>query len=84
MVDLPAAAWDAALGASLSVPTVDGPVQLTLPARVTSGQRLRLLGTGMPRRRGGHGDLLAAVRITVPSQLSVEQRELFERLKQTS
>lgn len=84
VVDLPVAAWDAALGASLSVPTVDGQVQLKLPAGVTSGQRLRLRGKGMPRRRGGHGDLLAAVRITVPSQLSVEQRELFERLKQTS
>ncbi|MBK6849637.1 MAG: DnaJ domain-containing protein [Proteobacteria bacterium] len=84
VVELPVAAWDAALGASLPVPTVDGQVQLKLPAGVTSGQRLRLRGKGLPRHRGGHGDLLAAVRITVPSQLSDAQRELFERLKQTS
>lgn len=83
VVELAVAAWDAALGASLAVPTIGGEVQLKLPAGVTSGQRLRLRGKGLPRRHGGHGDLLAEVRLTVPSPLSTEQRDLFERLKGT-
>ncbi len=78
-VDLPA--WDAALGGKIPVPTLDGEVQMTVPAGLSSGQRLRLKGRGMPRRGGGQGDLFAELRVTVPKQLSDEQRELLEQLK---
>lgn len=79
-VDVPA--WDAALGAKVPVPTLDGEVKLTLPAGVASGQRLRLKGKGMPKKGGQQGDLYAELRVTVPRQLSEGERELFEQLRE--
>ena len=79
-VDVPA--WDAALGCKVPVPTLDGEVQMTLPAGLRSGQRMRLKGKGLARRKGGPGDLYAELRITVPGELSDEQRRLFEQLKE--
>jgi curved DNA-binding protein len=75
-------AWDAALGGQIPVPTLDEPVQMTLPAGLSSGQRLRLRGKGLPRRDGTRGDLYARLQITVPARLTREQRELFTRLQQ--
>lgn len=77
-------AWDAALGAKVRVPTFDGDVQMTIPSGISSGQKLRLRGKGLPRRSGGHGDLFAEIRVTIPAQLSPKQRELFEKLKEVS
>jgi curved DNA-binding protein len=74
-------AWDAALGARIPVPTMDGEVSMTLPPGLSSGQRLRLRGKGLPRRSGGSGDLFAELQIVVPEELTDEQRELFERLR---
>ncbi len=79
-VDVPA--WDAALGAKLPVPTLDGEVKLTLPAGVASGQRLRLKGKGMPQKGAQNGDLYAELRITVPRQLSEGERKLFAQLRE--
>ncbi len=81
-VDVPA--WDAALGCKVPVPTMDGEVQMTLPAGLRSGQRMRLKGKGLTQRKGGQGDLYAELRITVPGELTDEQRELFEKLKENS
>ncbi len=74
-------AWDAALGARVPVPTMEGEVKMTLPAGLSSGQRLRIKGKGLPRRAGGSGDLYAELEIVVPKELSEEQQELFERLR---
>jgi curved DNA-binding protein len=85
VVELPVSAWDAALGAKVDVDTLDGgQLTLTLPAGVSSGQRLRLKGKGLPRKAGGAGDLQARVKIVVPSQLSNKQRKLFEKLRAAS
>jgi curved DNA-binding protein len=84
VVELPVDAWDAALGARLPVPTLDGEVQLTLPQGLSSGRRLRLRGKGLPRRTGGRGDLFARIRIVVPQQLTPEQEQLFVRLRAVS
>ena len=57
------------------------------PSETQHGRVLRLIGKGMPRKRGastGHGDLLATVKVVLPSDLSDEQRELFERLREPS
>jgi curved DNA-binding protein len=83
-VDLPVTAWEAALGASVPVPTLDGERQVTVPAGSSCGRRLRLRGAGMPGPRGGHGDLYAHVQIRMPRTLSDEERSLYERLAQTS
>ena len=81
VVALKVMAWDAALGARVPVPTMEGQVQMTLPRGLSSGQRLRLKGKGLPRRAGGSGDLFAELKIAVPGELSDEQQELFERLR---
>ncbi|ADB49082.1 DnaJ C-terminal domain-containing protein [Conexibacter woesei] len=83
-LDLPAAPWEAALGATVRVPTLRGSARLRIPAGTSSGRRLRLRGEGMPDPGGRPGDLYAVVQIHVPRRLTREQRELFERLAQAS
>lgn len=79
-VDVPVA--DAALGGEVRVPTLKGrALALTIPAGTQAGKVFRLAGQGMPRARGGFGDLHAKVRLVLPEQLTKEQRELFERLR---
>ncbi len=80
-VDLPLAPWEAALGASVEVPTPAGAVNLKVRAGTSSGQKLRLAGRGLPRPRGGAGDLFAVAQIVVPAELSERERELYEELK---
>jgi curved DNA-binding protein len=82
--DLALAPWEAALGAEVEVPTLDGPVLLTVPPGTRSGRKLRLRGRGLANGRGGHGDLYAAVRIDVPTTLSDRERELFKQLADAS
>ncbi|HZV73297.1 MAG TPA: DnaJ C-terminal domain-containing protein [Conexibacter sp.] len=83
-VELPVAPWEAALGATVPVPTLTGTVRVKVPAGSSCGRRLRLRGAGMPGPRGGHGDLHAVVKIAVPKQLGERERELFEQLRDTS
>ncbi len=83
-IDLPVAPWEAALGATVPVPTPGGDVKLKVPAGSSSGRRLRLRGKGMPNQRGKPGDAYAEVRIVVPQSLSERERELFEELARAS
>lgn len=83
-VELPVAPWEAALGATVPVPTLTGTAQVRLPAGSSSGRRLRLRGRGLPKRAGGHGDLYATVQIAVPRQPSDQERDLFEQLASVS
>jgi curved DNA-binding protein len=83
-VDLPVAPWQAALGATVPVQTLDGTTQLRVPAGSSSGRRLRLRGRGLPKSGGGRGDLHAVVKITVPKELSDRERELYEELAEIS
>jgi len=78
--------WDAALGAKVDVPTMDGDVTLTVPPGTPSGGKLRLKGKGLPGKRKGDtpGDLLVRVMIDVPKELTDKQRELFEKLRDGS
>ncbi len=74
----------AAVGASLQVPTLDGPSPIEIPPGTQPGEVLTVRGQGMPSlRRGRHGDLRVVVNVIVPRRLSAEQRELFERLHDT-
>jgi curved DNA-binding protein len=79
-VELPIAPWEAALGAKVSVPTLDGPVEMTVPAGAQGGQRLRLRGQGLNRRRGGRGDEYVKLKIVIPQKLTSQEKELFEKL----
>jgi curved DNA-binding protein len=82
--DLPVTPWEAALGATVSVPTLEGSSRVRVPPGSSCGRKLRLRGQGMPGPRGGHGDLYAAVKIEVPKTLTDEEREHFEALASVS
>lgn len=79
--DLALAPWEAALGAEVQVPTLDGPVVLTVPAGTRSGRKLRLRGRGL---RDGHSDLYAIVHIDVPTTLTEPERALYVELARIS
>jgi DnaJ-class molecular chaperone len=79
-IELPVAPWEAALGAKVSVPTLDSPVEMKIPAGTQGGQRLRLRGQGLNRRGGGRGDEYAKIKIVIPPRLGPKERELFENL----
>jgi curved DNA-binding protein len=83
-VDLPVAPWEAALGASVELETLDGRARVKVPSGSSCGRRLRLRGQGMPSADGRPGDLYAHVKVMMPKRLSREERELFERLAATS
>lgn len=76
--DLPVAPWEAALGGSVTAPTPDGDVQLTIPSGSTSGRKLRLKGRGLPGNPPG--DLYAVLGIVVPPAQSAESRDAYEAL----
>lgn len=81
-LDVPAP--QAALGATLEVPTLEGSASLELPAGTQPGEVLTLRGEGMPGlRRGRRGDLRVVVNVVVPRRLTAEQRELLEQLDET-
>lgn len=84
LVEVPLAPFEAALGAKVSVPLLEGEATLSVPAGSSSGARLRLRGQGLPRRDGTRGDLLAELQIVVPRELDPEERELYERLAKVS
>jgi DnaJ-class molecular chaperone len=83
-LELPVAPWEVALGGRVSVPTLNGVVEMTIPAGSQGGQRLRLRGKGMRRQGDGAGDLYVKLKIVVPPKLTAEERELFEKLAATS
>ncbi len=83
-VERPIAPWEAVLGGRIDVPTIDGQVEVTVPAGAQSGQRLRLRGQGLNKRRGGRGDEYVRLKIIVPKEVSAEERRLFEELRRVS
>jgi molecular chaperone DnaJ len=74
---------EAALGSSVTVPSLSGPVTLKIPPGTKSGQTLRVRGRGV-HRGNSKGDLLVTVEVAVPSQLSNEQRKAIEELAKAS
>jgi len=81
-VELPVTYPEAALGANVAVPTLNGPVTLKVPAGTASGRTFRIRGKGVPKK-GGRGDLLVTVKVDVPHKLSREEKSLLRELKET-
>jgi DnaJ-class molecular chaperone len=77
-IDLPITLYEAVLGAKVRVPTLDKPVEITVPAGTSSGRTFRLKGKGFPTK-GGHGDFLATVRIVLPGREEPELEELMRK-----
>jgi curved DNA-binding protein len=83
-IEVPLAPWEAALGAQVEVPTLEGRVTMKVPPGSRAGQKLRLAGKGLPKPGGGAGDLYAALTIAVPATLTEREKALFEELRQSS
>lgn len=83
-MELPLAPWEAALGATVNIETLGGPVQVKVPAGIDSGKRLRVRGRGWPMKGGAHGDLFLRISIKVPATLTEQEHDLFERLEKIS
>ena len=83
-VELPIAPWEAVLGAKVTVPTIDGRVELTVPRGAKNGQRLRLRGQGLNKRKGGRGDEYVRLKIEVPREVRDEEKRLFDELRRVS
>jgi curved DNA-binding protein len=83
-MEVPLAPWEAALGAQVDVPTLDGRVTMKVPPGSTGGQKLRLAGKGLPKPGGGAGDLYATLDIVVPGTLTEREKELYEALRAAS
>jgi curved DNA-binding protein len=77
-VDLPLAPWEAALGATVDVPTPEGTVQLTVPKGSAAGRKLRLKGRGLPGKNPG--DLYALLQVVVPKAETDAERAAYENL----
>lgn len=80
-IDVPVTFTEAALGADIYVPTLDGRVKLRLPAGTESGRTFRIKGKGVDTGTGFPGDLLATVKITVPKNIDDESKALLEKLR---
>jgi molecular chaperone DnaJ len=85
VLDVPVTFSEAALGATVEIPTPEGRVSLKVPSGSQDGKLLRVKGRGAPKLNGsGKGDLLARLRISVPSKLSKAEREALEGLDKAS
>lgn len=83
-LDLPLAPWEAVLGASVEVPTPGGTVRLKVPPGARAGATLRLPKRGLPKPRGGEGDLFALVQIVVPAEAGEREQALYQQLAEAS
>ena len=71
----------AVLGGQVEVVTLDGSVKLKIPAGTQPGQKFRLKGRGLPITKDTRGDFFAEAKVLLPTSLSAEQRELWDKLK---
>ena len=85
IIELPINFVQAALGATVQVPTLDGKVDLKIPAGIQSGQVLRIKGKGIPSLRGnGRGDEHVRVKVITPQNLSNRQKDLLKEFGELS
>lgn len=78
-LDLPLTLYEAVLGAKVNVPTLDGKVELNVPAGSNGGRTLRLRGKGLPNPSGTPGDLLVTLRIVLPDETDPALVELARK-----
>jgi len=82
LCQVPVTPSEAVLGGQVEAPTLDGPVKMTIPPGVRSGQKFRLGNKGYPNDDGKRGDQLVEIQIVTPKNISQEERELYEKLRQ--
>lgn len=79
IITVPIAPWEAALGAKVTVPTLSGKIQLTIPQNSQSGQRLRIKGKGLPGKQI-QGDLFAVLKVVMPNSVTEETKKQWQQL----
>lgn len=79
---IPVTPTEAILGSAIEVPTIDGLVKVSVPNGVRSGQRLRLANKGYFGKSGNRGDQLVEIQIVAPKEITEEERELYEKLRE--
>jgi curved DNA-binding protein len=82
LCQVPVTPSEAVLGGQIEAPTLDGPVKMSIPSGVRSGQRFRLANKGYPNEAGKRGDQLVEIQIVTPRTISEQERELYEKLRQ--
>ncbi len=83
-LDVPVTLTEAALGAVVNIPTMDGNLKLKIPAGIESEKKLRVKGKGLQTPQGKKGNLYAVIKIVAPSKLTSEEKELYEKLNKLS
>ncbi len=78
---VPVTPTEAILGSAIEVPTIDGLVKVSVPNGVRSGQRLRLANKGYFDKSGERGDQLVEIQIVTPKEITAEEQELYEKLR---
>ena len=81
---LPITPWEAALGAKIHIPTLEGAAALHIPPGTQGGARLRLSGKGLPDKHGSRGDIFVNLRIAIPDHPTPREKALFEQLARES
>ena len=79
VVTVPVAPWEAALGTKVEVPTLDGRINLQIPADSANGRKLRIPGKGLPGK-AGQGDLFAVVKVVMPTTNDEQMKKLWQSL----
>ena len=83
IITLPIAPWEAALGGKVTLPTLSGKIQLTVPANSQSGQRLRVKGKGLPGKQL-QGDLYAVLKVVMPTSSNASIKDQWQQLAELS
>ncbi|NEQ17776.1 MAG: J domain-containing protein, partial [Moorea sp. SIO3E2] len=81
--EVPITPDEAVLGGSIEVPTPDGSVSMNIPAGIRSGQSLRLRGKGWSLPKGGRSDQLVRITIVTPKNLTNQEREYYEKIRES-
>lgn len=83
LIDLPISLKEAVQGASISVPTIDGNVDMHIPAGMTSGKKLRIRGKGVPQKDGSRGDQYCRLMVQIPGGLTDEEKKQLAAISDT-
>lgn len=82
--DLYLTPWEAALGTRANVQSIDDETKVYIPQGIQSGEKIRIPGKGYKNGKGSRGDLVAEVKVMVPKQLTQQEKDMFEKLKEIS
>ena len=78
---MPLTPTEAVLGGQITIPTLDGPVQMTIPAGIQIGRKLRLAGKGYGSLSEERGDQIVEIGVAIPKVLSEQEADLYEKLR---